>query len=127
MKGEKTKIFAFFVGKKITITMVNFQGTKARRFIRLKRNYHPRVSTFKWVRENYVSDKMFIRMLGHKAFYSLTLEDRIEIKATYMVRQHVWKSFHLWNKQFNVRNKVKYYPESDFKVEFNLKHAKDGT
>lgn len=116
MRGEKTKIHSFYIGKTISVEIVNLIDRRMLNFMNSKWNYHPKVSSKTWVKDNHVTDKRMIHLLGWKVFSSLSLEERIELKAIFMVRQYVWKQFHIWNRQFNNRWAVKIADDTDFKI-----------
>jgi len=126
MKGEKSRIHEYLHKKKITITIINNVDKRMlTKFLRSKWNYWPKPSSKKWIADNYITDRKVISAIGYKLWSSLSLQERVELKAELILRQYVWKMFHLFNKQFVKRWKIKYAEDTDFKIEISTKNESD--
>ena len=118
-RGEVMRLKRFYTKKRVEVQIVNnIDKRMLTRFLDKRSLYIPPKCKFSWIHENYVTDKHIIIRIGMKARMSLSLDEWTEFKATYMVRNYVWKSLYKLNKTFNNRWKIKYTQETEFHVRF---------
>ena len=121
-RGELQRLWRFYRFKRVKIRVVdNIDPRMHTKFLKNWMNYYPPKCNKNWIKDNYVKDRTIINLIGMPTRMMLSLEEWTEVKASYMIRNYIWKRLHLFNKGIVPQWKIKYNEFTEFEINFELR------